>query len=94
MTDMILFLDEHRELDLIFSGDWSSYEEGAFIRVFQNKDKYFYVEGGDCPVAGYHFNDFTIEDLIEISQDEAVGIMMEWAENEDTEAYLYNLYRV
>ena len=66
----------------IFQASWNSWEEGGWVVIFEKNKKLFAVEGGHCVMAK---DNSTIwdRDSYEITQEEALRIMLEWEDEED-----------
>lgn len=72
-------MDEH----LIFYAWWVDYEEGGWVIICEKDGKYYCQEGGHSVMCETETsNKWNPEP---ISEEEALALMLEWAEDEDTD---------
>lgn len=71
------------EYQLVFHAYWSDWEEDGWIVICEKGGQYYYQEGGHCVMVENHDENFAPEP---ISQEEALQLMLEWEEHEDTSA--------
>jgi len=71
-------------MELIYTDEWSSYEEGGELEIYQSIDgdfvQYFYRTGGNSVYDGYDAEYWS--SIEEISYEEAIELMLEWDEIE------------
>lgn len=70
--------------ELVFHSAWSSYEEHGWIFIFQKDKKFFSIEGGYCVMSEEGYKEANWSELVEISQEEALNLMLEWSDNEES----------
>jgi gamma-glutamylcyclotransferase (GGCT)/AIG2-like uncharacterized protein YtfP len=64
-------------MNLVYEGNWSTYEEWGSIRIFENEDgQLFCQEGGYSVMAPYDENGWN--EVYEISYDGAIELIDEW----------------
>lgn len=80
------FTDYDPSYKIVFVGEWSDYEENGWIFIFCKDQQYFYLQGGYCLMVGWS-PDPLFSDIDELTADEAIGMMLEWADVETTEDY-------
>jgi hypothetical protein len=74
-------------MELIFRASWADYEESFVVEIFKQNDKYYVKYDGHCVL-----DPNAKSELEEISHNEALEIMLEYADIEDEEiTYKYNL---
>lgn len=65
----------------IFHSSWSDWEEGGFVYIFEKDNKFYTIEGGHCVMVEDNSTVWD-RDLCEISEDDAIQVMIEWEEKE------------
>jgi len=64
-------------MELIYEGNWHTYEEWGGIRIFENEaGQLFCQEGGYSVMASYNENGW--DEIYEISYDVAIELIDEW----------------
>lgn len=82
-TSFSEYFDDYSPVyELMFSAAWSDWEESGWMFIFAKDGKLFILEGGDSPTGSS--SKLSMNDLCELSQDEALAAMLEWAEDENT----------
>ena len=66
-------------MTLVFFAHWADYEEDGYLIIAAENGIYYYQEGGYSMLMG----DLNMGDWEEISQDDALRMMLEWEFNED-----------
>lgn len=73
-------------MELVYEGNWNTYEEWGGVRIFQDQDDYFHVQYGGRSVYSSH-KDPDWEEPYIIPMETALEIIDEWdqieKENED-----------
>ena len=74
------------EYELVFSSGWSSWEESGWIFIFEKDGRYFSMGGGDNEDGSVRKCKIP-DDLCELTQEEALKDMLDWAEDENTDYF-------
>ena len=68
--------------EFVYHSSWSSYEEHGWIFIFEKNKKYYSIEGGYCVFQEFAENYNWNKDLMQITADESLNLMIEWDKNE------------
>ena len=70
---------------IVFSADWSGYEDSGYQFILEKDGQYYDLSGGTSCMAE---DNTPAWDPFPVSPDQALAIMLEWAEHEGPEAWI------
>jgi len=71
-----MIIPSFKELELIHTDGWTSYEENAEIEIYQKDNRYFYREGANMVFADP--DEPYWSDLYEITEDQVLNLIEKW----------------
>jgi len=76
-------------MELVYEGNWNTYEEWGSVRIFQDQDDCFHVQYGGCSVYSSH-KDPDWEEPYIIPMETALEIIDEWDQIEKENEEYWN----
>ena len=72
---------------IVFVGEWSDWEENGWLFIFEKDNRFYFLQGSHCVMTIN--NRYSFKNIQEITSDEALELMEEWADDETTADYSF-----